>query len=1383
MQRRRTVPSRAYALVARALRSLVFGRDRGVVLGDDMHSMRMDRVRPASGERHQLTEAQAEKWLGSRYSEGAALAFGEGFEIAFDGDLDVDALSTAFPEVTAGHEALSMRFEPDGSAQVYEPSSGIGLRHVDFRNDRDPQAAYAAFCAARAGEPFDPAAPPLVRAWLCRLGAAQWRLFLRAHHLVFDGWSLRIVLQDLAAHYNRRRRGTGSLPAVDSWIEYVRAERERRDGEAGRASLAYWLDNYRELPEPLRLPTDRARPPRLSFAAGTIAHAVPETLWPQLRAAARAQGVTRFSLLLAGYFLLLHRLTGQCDLVCGIPFAGAARGGGARVVGDTDNTLPLRIRVVPGKPLPAFVRRVHDAMREAALHQDVSLGRIVRALPLVREPGRLLLVDSILTLNPAIDRLRFDGVDCRLRVMPHRASAWELAWQWRPLAGAMVLEVRYHSDLYHASTIRAWCDGYVGLLEALARADGGCVADIDIAQADSLAGPASVDAYGTPWDARTSLPGLLQESFAAFATRTAAQCGERTIDYAGLERASRHAAQALRASGVAPGQLVGVCMSRSIDMLVAVLAVLRSGAAYVPLDPAFPPQRLHWMARHARLDLVIASDAAKLPEGLADGRTVLPFADLAHVRDVDAALPVIDAESLAYVLYTSGSTGEPKGVRILHRNLVNFLRAMRDAPGFGPDDAICAATTLSFDIAALELYLPLLCGGRVVIADDGEHRDPEALARLIERRGCTVLQTTPSLLALLLEVKRTDVLPPLKLLVGGEAFPAALARALLPRCRELWNMYGPTETTVWSTIARVDAVEDAVTLGTPIADTRIRLFDPHGRPSLPGAIGEIWIGGAGVADGYLHRPDLTAERFVEDPVAADGSRMYRTGDLGRIRDGQLYFHGRVDEQIKLRGYRIEPAEIEAAAAGEAGVIECVAVARDAGNGDQVLVLYVGSDAAQEDLAARLHKRCAQMLPAYMRPQHVVVLPALPKTPNGKIDRRALPAPDSKPFDPGRSGPARSGSMQPDRADHALGLDAASPSVEDPCDALEIELRDAWRRLLRRPDVGLHDDFFESGGYSLLAVRMFAELHQRHGVDLPLSALIEHPTVAGLAAAVREAILLSAGKHAEATPSVPWDSTLVELCAGGDLPPLFLAHAVGGNVLNYLPVAQAVARDRTVYGLQSPGLDGIEAPLTTIEAMAERYAGAIRARQPHGPYLLAGGSMGGVLALEIARRLRADGEAIAFLGMFDTCRPGVPAWAGESPWRPHRWWPLYRSLHPAQRAALWRRIRFRLWQLPALRMREWIGRGNAQELRLHRIEKNNQRALANYRPQPYAGRIVMFRATRAGDDPTLGWAGFVEGIDVIEIGGRHDSIFEQPDLPPRVRDGIVALQSGTDRAMA
>ncbi len=1308
---------------------------------------------PAAGGRYPLTDGQAEKWLGSRYSEDAGLAFGEGCELAFDGGLDAEALAAAFHAVAERHEAFSMRFDEAGRGQFHEPPSGIALQRRDFRAAPDPGAAYADFCAQCAVVRFDPARPPLLKAWLCRLDDRHWRLLVRVHHLVSDGWSLRITLQDLAAHYGRIVAGAGRLPPADSWTDYVLAERALRDGEAGRRSLAYWVERYRDLPEPSRLPTDFPRRARLDFAAGTVEQEVPAGLWRRLRETARGLGVSRFSLLLAGQALLVHRLCGQDDIVCGVPFAGAASGRARRVVGDTGSTLPLRIRVLPDEPLPAFVRRVHEAMREAALHQDVSLGRVVDALALSREPGRMLLVESILSLNPGIERLDFHGLDCRLRLMPHAATAWELAWQWRPLPGPkVVLELQYQSALYRRSTALAWCAACIDLLAQVA--DAGEVPVSALGGERPLADFALVDARPRAWDPDLSLPDLLLPGFERFADRCAARCGERRITYAALERASRDAAAALVARGVGRGGLVGICMGRSIGMLAAVLAVLRSGAAYVPLDPGFPPQRLAWMARHAGLATIVADDARALPGGLADGREVLGFGQLVDAGAASGrGLPSVAGDDLAYVLYTSGSTGTPKGVRILHRNLANFLLSMREAPGFGRDDAICAATTLSFDIAALELYLPLLCGGCVVIAGDDEHRDPQALSRLIERSGCTVLQTTPTLLSLLLETGRDEVLRPLKLLVGGEALPPALAAALLPRCRELWNLYGPTETTVWSSAARLAPGLDEVPLGEPVANTRLYLLDAARRPALPGAIGEIWIGGAGVADGYLHAPGPSAERFVADPFAGDGSRMYRSGDLGRIRDGRLHFHGRADAQIKLRGFRIEPGEIEAVAAAEADVVECAAIARPGGDGDLALVLYAGSRAEPASLQRRLRARFEDALPPYMRPHRIEVLPALPKTPNGKIDRRALPAPASG--------------------------DAPADGAAGPRDALEEELCALWRRLLAGGPVGIHDNFFELGGYSMLAVRMFAELRRRHGIDLPLSVLIERPTVARLAEALRAAPAASGGEDASAPDAAAprAGGALVELRAGGEGTPVFLVHAVGGHVLNYVPMARAMPAGRAVYGLQSPGVDEGMAPLASVDAMAELYAREIRAVRPHGPYVLAGGSMGGVVALEVARRLASAGETIALLGLFDTYGPGMPRGPAESPWRLRGAWARYRALEPDRRRWLWRRAGFRLWTLPLLWIRRLSGLGQEmdKELRMHVVERANQRALATWRPSRYPGPVVLFKATRTdgGGDPTLGWRAFVDGVDVVHVRARHDTIIEQAELLERFRERVAA----------
>lgn|GEM_PF-6653127 len=1309
----------------------------------------------AGGDRRfPLTDAQAEKWLGSRYSPQAAQAFVESFELVFDGDLNASRLRSALEQVASRHQVLAVRFETDGCTQVYEPEHRLRVAFRDLSGERDPEAIYLGACERDRTLPFDPTVAPLVRACLYRLGPGSHRLFMAAHHLVIDGWSLRILLQEIASFYNATTpEKLARVRSPDSWVDFVRSERALRDGPKGKRSLDYWLSEYTDLPEAMRLPTDRARASRIDFSASSFKIDVDEALWKSLRQAARENSVTRFSCLLACYFALLHRLTGQTDLVCGIPFSGAARGSGARLIGDTDNTLPLRVRVDPEASLQALARHVNDKMRQAADHQDVSLGSIVEALPLQREAGRMLLVESIFTLAPSMGRMVFDGVATRLRPMPRLATAWELVFYWLDGPGGVSLDVQYQSELYDESTVRAWVGLYLSLVGAMAGGDPTAIDDL--ALSDARQPGAHVLANDTPPELGDvpSVPELLRPAFLAHATRVAAECGDESIDYATLERRSRYVAGALLDHGVGKGDLIGVGVPRSIGMLVAVLAVLRAGAAYVPLDPGFPVQRLQRMADHSGLSRIIADEHSNLPAPLLDGRDRWSLGDLEERGAAVERLPEVGPDDLAYVLYTSGSTGEPKGVRILHRNLVNFLCSMRESPGFSHDDAICAATTLSFDIAALELYLPLLCGGRVVIADEDEHRDPEALRRLIEKRGCTVFQTTPSTMALFQEAGRSGTLAALRLLVGGEALALSLATKLAKQARELWNMYGPTETTVWSSVQKLAPDAAAVSLGQPIARTRLYVLDARGRPALPHALGEIWIGGAGVADGYLHRPDLTAERFVPDPFAADGSCMYRTGDLGRLHDGCLYFHGRVDEQIKLRGYRIEPGDIEAVVAQE--VNECVAVVRRLDSGDDALVLYVAGEGPAGELASRLRAKLKRSLPAYMRPQFVEVLECLPKTPNGKIDRRALPEPSRE-------------------VSTAVGRHAPRTGVE-------AELCALWQRLLGTEVVGVDDDFFELGGSSLLAVRMFAEMHRRYGVDLPLATLIERPTVAALAEALSAATLPTPGEGGVGVPDRWRSLQRMQVGAGGV--PLFLFHAVGGNVLNYLPLLEALGPAQPVYGLQSRGLDGCEAPLDSVPAMADAYAADIASVQPSGPVLLAGGSMGGVIALEVARRLRAQGREVAMLAMFDTHAPGSDY--GGPPWRSlaaaHR---TMASLGSVDWPDVLRRLRARVFDAPLAALRRVFDPAAPESLaqRLRRIERANHHALADHRQVPYDGDMQLFRAALPPGvrDGTLGWRVWVGGvIGVHELPGNHHDFISGPELGRQLRRHID-LAVGRDR---
>lgn len=825
--------------------------------------------------------------------------------------------------------------------------------------------------------------------------------------------------------------------------------------------------------------------------------------------------------------------------------------------------------------------------------------------------------------------------------------------------------------------------------------------------------------------------------------------GGANWNYAQLMATADAIAGNLLRRGVGRGDLVGICSPRRPDMIAAILGVLRAGAAYLPLDPTFPAERIRYMAEHAGIRQVLVWREAEAPAALPEGVQRLALEGIAPGAAPATALPVPGGDDLAYVLYTSGSTGKPKGVRILHRNLANFLGSMREAPGITDADVLCASTTLSFDIAALELYLPLLVGARIVLATEAEQADPIALTQLLQAHAVTMFQTTPTTLRLLHVSGRDHVLHDIKLLVGGEAMSRELAESILPECRELWNMYGPTETTVWSTLQRVSRGTGPVPLGNPIANTSIHVLDDARTSVSEGGIGEIWIGGAGVADGYLHDAQKTSERFLPDPFAADGSRMYRTGDLGSLRNNVLHFHGRADDQIKLRGYRIEPGDIEAVALAEAGVKHAVAAAREIAEDDIRLILYV---IAEDDpaLLSRLRASLRARLPAYMLPQHIEILGDLPLTPNGKIDRKALPLP------------------------RAVVMTDPVPAAATP-GPLESAMLEIWRELLKVRHVGLHDDFFELGGDSLLAVRVFERMQALTGVNLPLATLLAAPTVAQQAAAFRAAGAREPAAPAPATFAAgsddPW-SPLVPIQPHGARPPLFLIHALGGNVLNYVPLARGLGAEQPVYGIQAIGLDGLTQPVGSLQTMAACYVAEIQRVQPHGPYFLGGGSMGGLLAYEIAQQMRDQGEPIGLLVMMDTYGPDC--------------------LHPAQATNV--RSPGRVFLAPFARLRRTLdatrvrraraaGRPLPHALRYRELERAHYGALATYVPRRYPGHVVLFRGNEqpvgTESSRTLGWSGFVQGgIEVVELPGNHDNLIEQPELLRQLRQKLARAQESS-----
>jgi len=1032
------------------------------------------------------TEPQREVWLADRLGEDASLAYNESISLDFRGAVDANALLEALRGLVARHDILRANFGPDGRTICISDDRAIELPLIDLSalDEAERDARVIVHAREAVETPFDLDHGQLFRAELLRLSEQHHHLVLTAHHLVCDGWSWWVIVRELGALYSQALgQSAPSLPSAESFADYALAEAEHPHGATYRADEAYWLSRFADGGPILDLPTDRTRPTRRTFPSIREDHLLDNDLVAAVRRLGARQGASLFATLLAGFAGLLSRLTAQNDVVVGIPAAGQSVDGHDHLVGHCVNLLPLRFELDHAQPFEQALGTAQGTLLDAIEHQRYTFGTLLKKLPLQRDPARLPLCSVMFNIDQAMDQesTGFHGLGMRLITNPRSYENFELFVNAVQVQGGMRLECQYNTDLFDNATIQRWLGAYETLLrEAVARPDlpfGRLSVVSDGARKELL----SLQPSPVAFDRECRMHESFERQCDRTPDRVAVEFEGEAVRYDELEARANRIAHLLRARGVRRGSLVGLVLDRGVDMLAGLIGVLKAGAGYVPLDPGFPAERLSYMASDAGLAALLTTqkhagnfDLRGRPvlslDALGDELAAQPSSRIG--RDEGAAAP----ESVAYVIYTSGSTGRPKGVQVPHRAVSNFLSSMAKEPGLGADDRLVAVTTLSFDIAVLELLLPLSVGARVVLADRVTAADGVALKALIAGSGATVMQATPASWRLLLDAEwQGDA--NFKILCGGEALPPDLATQLLKRCGSLWNVYGPTETTVWSTCSRVTSASD-IHIGRPIDNTQVWILDPRGELCPLGVPGEIWIGGDGVTLGYLNRAELTAERFVSDPFAASkNALLYRTGDRGRWRpDGVLEHQGRLDFQVKVRGYRIELGEIEALLAAHAQVARAVVVAREDRPGDVRLVAYVvGEGTANLDESA-LASYLKGSLPDYMIPQHILFLDAIPLLPNGKIDRKSLPAPD-------------------------LTAKLSGERIA-PRNALERTIADAMAHVLGVAEVGVDDDFFSLGGHSLLAAQLTSRINKELGIALSLRALFDGPTVAKLARMVQ-----------------------------------------------------------------------------------------------------------------------------------------------------------------------------------------------------------------------------------------------------------------------------------------
>jgi surfactin family lipopeptide synthetase A len=1322
-----------------------------------------------------MSYSQQQLWVVDQLQRGNA-AYNIALDIRLEGALDVSALQASLDEIVRRHESLRtvFRLENGQPSQVVLPAVPLLIAQSDLRSlapeAREVERKNIASNDAR--QSFQLSAGPLVRARLMDCGENDHTLLLIFHHIVFDRASIDVLIRDFSALYSSLHRGEASvLPDLPiQYADYSVWQRQTLQGPVVDAELNYWKNQLAGAPDSFELPLDRPRGTERNFHGEWMAETFPRDLLDSLEQLAHQEGASLFAALLASFDTILFRYTDQEDVVVGSTTPGRRQKATQDLIGTFLNPLVLRLDLSGDPSFRELLQRARKVVEEAGEHQDLPFERMVEELHLEHDPSRNPLFQVMLLFQELAEGAgEADGLKLTWTGVQNHTAKFDLTAYVEPREEGLFVGFEYNAGVFEASTIHRLLGHYRTLLEAIVAAPDTRISEISIlgdAERNQLLFELNDTAVDFP-EKDSALHQLLERQVERTPDSVAVEFEAQTLTYRQLNSRANQLAHFLRKQGAGPDVLVGVSLDRSLDMVVALLGVLKAGAAYVPLDPTYPADRLAFMVEDSGLKVLLTQESLLPLWSGSPAQLVALDRDWSAITTEPAENPAVALrpENLAYVIYTSGSTGRPKGVQIPHRAVVNFVLSMQSKPGISAADNLLAVTTISFDIAGLEIHVPLSVGARIVLASRQSAMDGKILAQLIEAHRITVLQATPVTWRLLVESGwrgKSD----LKVLCGGEAFPHDLADALLTRSASVWNMYGPTETTIWSTCERVRPSNGPVLIGQPIANTQTYVLDSALQVVPMNVVGELYIGGDGLARGYLNRPELTAERFVSHPFLL-GDRLYRTGDLARVlTTGQIECLGRVDHQVKIRGFRIELGEIETAIADFPAIRQSVVVAREDAPGDKRLVAYlVPSDPAKFQ-AADLRDWLKLRLPPYMVPSALVALPVLPLTNNGKIDRKALPTPEQA-------------------SAAAIGQFAA------PHTQTEKAMATIWEQVLGIEKVGIHDNFFDLGGHSLLAVNLFAQITQAFGSTLSLNTLFETPTVEDLARFIDD--------QRESTPK----NRVIPIRALGTKPPVYWIPGGVGSVLAFRKISDLLGASQPVYGLESRVPDPGE-PIETVEVRAKHLLEQIRIFQPKGPYYLIGFCAGGLVAYEMAQQLRIMGERTAFLALVESVPYNYSGFRIRlaSYYVQHYWWKFRQNLTQAgiagtiKKAYLWATHRGESEPddevappNPAL-----IADSSPEVIaRIRRIELALRESDKQYVPEPYPGSACLIvgqadywcQGVTTDTDLRLAWGRLTGGGAKIDIvpGDHLDMLFEPlvrnfgEKLGNRLREAQVANWKG------
>jgi amino acid adenylation domain-containing protein len=1321
----------------------------------------------------QLSHAQRGMWFLNQLAPNSA-AYNTGFAIRILSPADPAAIERLFQKLVDRHPSLRTSFAVRGGQPVQKihPTLDFSLERVNACGWSE--TSLKEHVQQSLERPFDLEHGPPMRVTLFTRGPVDHVLLIAIHHIAFDGWSFWILLEEFQRLCEAESQDDASepLPPLETtYTDFVNWERTMLAGPVGEQHRTYWEAQLAgDLPV-LEFPFDRTRPSHQGFEGRVFPFTIGKDLAQKVKERAASEGTTAFTYFLTVFLVFLHRHSGQEDVIIGSPTTGRSRPEFSGVVGDFVNMVALRARVQDKLPFRDFLHQVRGVVLDALEHQEYPFPLLVEQFRSGRHAGHSPIFQASFVFHKAQAANRLSGLvschdvgtqfDCgALRLAPYplsqQSGQFDLTLEIAETGDGMNCALKYDVALIEDASAARMVERYVNLISA-------SIADPDHRIADL---PLLTERERTQildeWNGtartypQTTVSKLIEEQVARTPRATAMVFEGLTMTYAELNRKANQLARHLRSLGVAPDVLVGVCMERSFDLVLALLGILKAGGAYVPLDPDYPNERLAYMIEDSCPRVLITQTSVVSRVGSYAGHLLVldtKWKDLSG-ESVDDLEEGAGPDHLAYVIYTSGSTGAPKGAMNTHRAVCNLLFWMQDEYRLTPSDRVMHKTPFSFDVSVWEFFWTLMTGARFIIAQPEGHKDPAYLIRLIQKEAVTLLQFVPSMLQIFLEAQRVAGCDSVKrVFCIGEALPYELQHRFFGILgAELHNQYGPTEAAVLVTHWACQRLGQRkfVPIGRPIANTKIYILDGVGNLVPAGVSGEIYISGVQVGRGYWRQPELTAERFLADPFAGNQeSRMYKTGDVGRwLEDGTVEFLGRNDFQVKIRGGRVELGEIEAQLAECEGVQDAVVVARQDNSGEQRLVAYytcpeISDDENEglrtEDLRAHLHGR----LPEHMVPSAYVRMKQFPLTANGKLDRKALPEPDS----------------------HAY----AQQVFVEPTGHIELTMAEIWKEVLGLEKVGAADNFFELGGHSLSATRLVGRLQSAFQIDLPLRAVFLEPTITGLGKHIGyDAATATYSYHGEASRI----TCLAEVQPRGTRTPLFLVAGFQDPYDTFHLLSRIIPHigaDQPIYGLKPRWLEKDGEDYTSAREAAGEFIAEMRTVQDKGPYFLGGYCVGGVVALEMAMQLLQEGEEVALLAMIDAARPNlmsalVDKLRRKSERAKHMasvFWGIIRANGSRSRAVsdLVRRKLSRNGPTGSSLSR---GDPGTAERKLYQSRVTYRRVMYKYRAAPYPGRIIsLVCEDQYRINKEMGWKSIAQGGLVIhKVPGDHVTMWKQ-----------------------